>query len=112
MYQVNERGDPELLTIGNKQMLMMAGQPGYVTALRGGAPSSAAPAAGSACQMVVNIHNNAGAQVEQQQRTGADGQQIIDVFIKQAVSAVAGQLASDTGQVGQAMRARKSMGMA
>lgn len=75
--------------------------------LVGGGGGSAAPGS-----VVVNIHNNAGAQVEQQQRTGADGQQIIDVFIKQAVSAVAGQLASDSGQIGQAMRARKSMGMA
>lgn len=75
--------------------------------LVGGGGGSAAPGG-----VVVNIHNNAGAQVEQQQRTGADGQQIIDVFIKQAVSAVAGQLVSDSGQIGQAMRARKSMGMA
>lgn len=73
----------------------------------GGGGGSAAPGG-----VVVNIHNNAGAQVDKQQRTGADGQQIIDVFIKQAVSAVAGQLASDSGQVGQAMRARKSMGIA
>ena len=49
--------------------------------------------------------------MEQRSRTGADGQEIIEVFIKQAVSAVAGQLASDSGQIGQAMRARKSMGM-
>lgn len=110
VYEVNERGDPELLTVGNKQMLLMAKQPGYVTALRGGSASGAASGAAGA-GVVVNIHNNAGAQVEQQQRTGADGHQIIDVFIKQAVSAVAGQLASDSGQVGQAMRARKSMGM-
>lgn len=81
---------------------------GYASGgLVGGGGGSAAPGG-----VVVNIHNNAGAQVEQQQRTGADGQQIIDVFIKQAVSAVAGQLASDSGQIGQAMRARKSMGMA
>lgn len=88
---------------------------GYLNALNGyangglvgGGGGSAAPGG-----VVVNIHNNAGAQVEQQQRTGADGQQIIDVFVKQAVSAVAGQLASDSGQIGQAMRARKSMGMA
>lgn len=81
---------------------------GYASGgLVGGGGGSAAPGG-----VVVNIHNNAGAQIEQQQRTGADGQQIIDVFIKQAVSAVAGQLANDTGQIGQAMRARKSMGVA
>lgn len=107
MYQVNERGVPELLTIGGKQMLMMAGQPGYVTALRGGAPSSAAPAAGSAGQMVVNIHNNSGAQVTQKQSRGSDGKAILDVFIGEA----ARQLADDAGAMGQAMRARKAKGI-
>lgn len=61
--------------------------------------------------VVLNIHNYAGAEIEQRQRTGVDGQRIIEVFIKQAVSAVAGQLATDSGEVGQAMRARKSMGI-
>lgn len=58
----------------------------------------------------VHIHNNSGAEVEQTRRTEG-GKEIIEVFIKQAVSAVAGQLAADSGQIGQAMRARKSMGM-
>lgn len=58
----------------------------------------------------VHIHNNSGAEVEQTRRTEG-GKEIIEVFIKQAVSAVAGQLATDSGQIGQAMRARKSMGM-
>jgi hypothetical protein len=31
MYEVNERGLPELLNIGNRQFLMMAGQSGNVT---------------------------------------------------------------------------------
>jgi hypothetical protein len=31
MYEVNERGAPELLNIGNRQFLMMAGQSGHVT---------------------------------------------------------------------------------
>lgn len=59
----------------------------------------------------VNIINQAGAQVTQSRRTGADGMEIIDVIVKQAVGEVAGQLASGTGQVGQAMRARSKMGM-
>lgn len=58
----------------------------------------------------VHIHNNSGAEVEQTRRTEG-GKEIIEVFIKQAVSVVAGQLAADSGQIGQAMRARKSMGM-
>ena len=31
MYEVNERGIPELLSIGNRQFLMMAGRGGSVT---------------------------------------------------------------------------------
>lgn len=58
----------------------------------------------------VHIHNHAGAEVQQTRRTEG-GREIIDVFIKQAVAAVAGQLSSDSGQIGQAMRARKQMGM-
>ncbi|MGD9756429.1 MAG: tape measure protein [Comamonas sp.] len=36
MYEVNERGDPELLNVGNKQLLMMAGQSGTVSPLGAG----------------------------------------------------------------------------
>ncbi|WP_315125324.1 phage tail tape measure protein [Comamonas antarctica] len=59
----------------------------------------------------VHIHNHAGAPVEQSSRRGAGGQEIIDVFIGKAVSAVAGQLATDSGEVGRAMRSRSKMGM-
>lgn len=86
---------------------------GYASGGYVGAPP--APAAVGQLQpavgVQVQIHNHTPAHVEQRSRTGADGQEIIEVFIKQAVSAVAGQLASDSGQIGQAMRARKSMGM-
>ncbi len=44
-------------------------------------------------------------------RRGTDGSLLIEAVVKQVVSTVAGQLASDTGQIGQAMRARKNMGM-
>jgi hypothetical protein len=60
---------------------------------------------------VVNVHTPPGSTVEQTTRRGNAGQEIIDVFIKQAVSAVAGQLATDSGPVGQAMRTRGKMGM-
>lgn len=63
--------------------------------------------------VIVNIHNHAGAQVEQ--RSGgrdSSGREIVDVFIRQAVSTVAEQLATDSGPVGQAMRGRAAMGMA
>ena len=41
MYEVNERGMPELLNVGSKQLLMMpAGQGGRVTPMRAGGNSS------------------------------------------------------------------------
>lgn len=57
--------------------------------------------------MVVNIHNNSGAQVTQKQSRGSDGKAILDVFIGEA----ARQLADDAGAMGQAMRARKAKGI-
>lgn len=84
---------------------------GYASGGYVGAPPAAVGQLQPAVGVQVQIHNHTPAHVEQRSRTGADGQEIIEVFIKQAVSAVAGQLASDSGQIGQAMRARKSMGM-
>lgn len=84
---------------------------GYASGGYVGAPPAVIGQLQPAASVQVQIHNHTPAQVEQRSRTGADGQEIIEVFIKQAVSAVAGQLASDSGQIGQAMRARKSMGM-
>jgi hypothetical protein len=69
-----------------------------------------APAA-SGPSTVVNVHTPPGSTVEQTTRRGNAGQEIVDVFVKQAVSAVAGQLATDSGPVGQAMRTRGKMGM-
>jgi lambda family phage tail tape measure protein len=60
---------------------------------------------------VVNVHTPPGAQVEQRSSRDLNGREVVDVFIRQAVSEVAGQLASDSGQIGQAMRARKNMGV-
>lgn len=58
LYEVNEGGTPELLTIGNKQLLMMAGQSGYVTPLSAGAgvaQASKAMAAPSMQQPSVSV---------------------------------------------------------
>lgn len=113
MYEVNERGVPELLNIGQRQYLMMGQQSGEVVPLGNyGGTAMQGGSAGNRPSVEINIHNHAGAQVEQTSRTGADGKEIIDVIIKRVVGVVAGQLADDSGEVGQAMRARKQMGMA
>lgn len=98
-----------------------AGGVGVVEAMRkgfagfasGGPVGVSAPvAAGGSLQFTVI--NKGGQPIEAESATmrrGADGSLIIEAVVKQAVSAVAGQLASDSGQIGQAMRARKSMGI-
>lgn len=87
-----------------------AGAEAIMPLTRGADGNLGVRAHGGGSSVVVNIHNNTGSQVEQKSRNEG-GQEIIDVFINQAVSTVAGQLASDSGQIGKAMRARKSMGM-
>ncbi len=72
MYEVNERGEPELLKVGNKQMLMMAGQSGTVTPLGDGRMNVAnvpAPAASVAVQFQVEVNNYGGGEVQQKRET-------------------------------------------
>lgn len=113
MYEVNELGMPELLNVGGKQVLMMAGQSGYVTPLAaaawsggGAAGQAAANVASTPLMPEVHVHNYAGAKVEQRQRVGEGGKAILDVFIREAAS----QIAGNYGPLGQAMRSHKNMG--
>lgn len=72
MYEVNERGKPELLTVGNKQMLMMAGQSGTVTPLGDGRMNVAnvpAPATSVAVQFQVEVNNYGGGEVQQKRES-------------------------------------------
>lgn len=77
LYEVNERGVPELLTIGGRQMLMMAGQAGYVTPLSGQSATPAAVGRVSApeVEFVVEVNNYGSSQVQTRQETSqlADG---------------------------------------
>ena len=98
MYQVNERGTPELLNIGGNQYLMMGKQSGNVTPTSAGA--GAAGAGGSGVQ--VNIYNSSDSEVSSNTRQGSNGQ-IIDVIIKKAVDATASSIASG-GVVGSAIQ--------
>ena len=75
--------------------------------LVGGGATAAAAAIAPAGGMEVNIHNYTGAQVEKRQSTGFDGKAILDLFIGEAAS----QLAGDYGPMGKAMRSRGQRGM-
>ncbi|NYT76558.1 phage tail tape measure protein [Alcaligenaceae bacterium] len=74
MYDVNERGIPELLTVGGRQMLMMGRQPGHVTPLLP-ADRGSAPARNSAPNITIN--NNAGG-IDIEARM-SDGQIIMEI---------------------------------
>lgn len=112
MYEVNELGMPELLNVGGKQVLMMAGQSGYVTPLAaaawsggGAAGQAAANVASTPLMPEVHVHNYAGAKVEQRQRSGPDGKALLDLFI----NAAADQLADGYGALDQAMTQRERL---
>ncbi|NHC62177.1 phage tail tape measure C-terminal domain-containing protein [Paenalcaligenes suwonensis] len=90
MYEVNELGIPELLTIGNKQMLMMAGQSGYVTPLSANAGVAQASKAVATPLMQqpsvsVQIINNSSQPVTSSQPTitkDALGRMVIEIMLE------------------------------
>lgn len=62
MYEVNERGVPELLNVGGKQILMMAGESGTVIPLdraSGAMPARSAEAGASGMFVQVDVHLSA-----------------------------------------------------
>lgn len=64
MYEVNERGVPELLNIGNKQFLMMAGQSGAVSPLDQATASAPAAFASASMGAVGNVQVDVKVQVD------------------------------------------------
>lgn len=116
MYEVNERGTPEILTVGNKQLLMMAGQSGNVTPLDSGrmnvasVPSPEGRGGGSAYRdlKVEIINNGQPVKAERAQMTRGDsGQDVLRVVIGQAVAEVSGQIAGRYGSVHQSLLQRE-----
>lgn len=85
---------------------MRLGKRGYSS---GGVVAMPADASGRGGGVEINIHAPPGSQTEQRSRRDSGGKEIIDVFIKQAVDTVAGQIATNSGPVGQAMRGRHGL---
>lgn len=67
-YRVNERG-PELMTVGNRDYLMMGGQSGYVKPVSSAAGTAAAPGGGMGNVTIVNQTSGRIDKVEQKQLT-------------------------------------------
>lgn len=118
MYEVNERGTPELLNIGARQYLMMGREGGNVVPLDGGAAGGGAgfAAGGAGRAFKVEIFNSGEpAQVQSAEMTkGPGGEDVLRVFMdsvkKAAVGEVADQIAGSYGQVNQALNQRERMG--
>lgn len=110
MYEVNERGVPELLTVGNKQLLMMAGQSGNVTPL-GGMDVAKVPSpegrGGSLAAPVINMKFiNAPSQPEVKQSTSGNGQFDIEVIFKQIENRIGDGIANGTGATYRSLTGR------
>ena len=117
MYEVNERGVPELLNIGEDQFLMMGRDSGSVEPLDRAAYMGGGTAAGASRPLKVEIINNGEpAQVQSAEMAkGAGGEDVLRVFLesvkKAAVGEVADQISGSNGPVHQALNQRARMGV-
>jgi hypothetical protein len=87
-YEVNERG-AELLTLGNKQFLMMGKQSGYVTPSGGG---------GGGGGVTINVVNNAGADVKTREVSDGHGGTSVEVLVDRAVGKKMGEFGSSSNR--------------
>ena len=114
MYEVNERGVPELLNIGARQYLMMGQEGGNVVPLEGAAYAGGGAAAGRSLKVEI-INNGQPSQVQRAEMTqGAGGEELLRVWLGEAVKAsvaeVASQAAGRHGEFDQALQLRERMG--
>jgi hypothetical protein len=98
LYEVNERGAPEILSTGGRQFLMMGENSGYVHAAKSIAAAGGGSGSGSGSAPVINIINNAGAEVTTQSRDNNGGIEL-DVMIDRAVASKLGQFGSSSNKV-------------
>ena len=117
MYEVNERGTPELLNIAGRQFLMMGRDSGRVEPLDGAAYSGGgAGAYGSGRSLKVEIiKNGEPAQLQRAEMTeGANGEDLLRIWMDEAVKAsvaeVSSQAANRHGDFDRALRQREQMG--
>lgn len=103
MYEVNERGIPELLTYGGKQYLMMGNQSGNVTPMGGSA-------GGGIGSLKVIIENKGQAMEATGARLESNGmEQVLRVFVQQEIRKEAQNLAGGRGSIDQALKSRYAM---
>ncbi|WP_240466987.1 tape measure protein [Comamonas sp. lk] len=110
MYEVNERGVPELLTVGNKQLLMMAGQSGSVTPLGGmdvaKVPSPEGRSGGWSAPIINMKFIGAPSQPEVKQSSAGAGQFDIEVIFKQIENRIGDGISNGSGAPFRALTGR------
>lgn len=78
IYEIGERGKPELLESGGRYYLLPGNQQGTVSPARsGGAPAGAS-------QTIVQIHNSSGMPARTEKTQMPDGRELVKVFIGEA----------------------------
>lgn len=95
-FRVNERG-PEMLSIGNKDFLMMGNQSGNITPANKISPST------SSKGVVVNVYNAPGTEARTESTTDAEGNQQLDIIIKQVDQAQANGIRRGDNAVSRAL---------
>ena len=101
MYEVNERGTPELLTYGGKQYLMMGNQSGNVTPMGSGGGGMQQHGG----NVIVNVHG-APSQPQVQERTDSGGNRVIDVLFGQFEQRLGQRMAAGQGAAFQGLNSR------
>jgi hypothetical protein len=99
MYEVNERGTPELLSVGNRHFLMMAGQSGHVTAAKNIEKSGSGSGRGRSGDVNVTIINNAGAEIGTNSKQNASGGIDLEVIVDTLMAQKLGQFGSSSNKV-------------
>ena len=98
MYQVNERG-PEMLTMGNKNYLMMGGASGKVSPMGGTVVN-------------VNVKNNSNAKAKVQERINNQGGKDIDIIIEQIENRIASSIQRGSSVMSDALETQYGLNRA
>lgn len=89
LYEVNEKGEPEMLTTGGRHYLLMGGMAGNVAPVSN-ANTSAATSSGGGAQVKVEVINQTGEETRTERTKGPNNEDLYRIFI--------GKFAKDVGR--------------
>lgn len=109
LYEVTERGDPELFESNGKTFLMTGARSGSVVAA---SRTSGAGAGTSGGGVEIHFHDETGAQITQKQSVGANGQPRFDIFLRQIDEGLAGLTTAGKSKHARALASRTGTNLA